>query len=363
MPFDSGAVTVSIFELPEALGNDAVSAFAAKKAGALASVAEDAQVGWVTGRHLLENDINDGNAWAGGCLYLNLRKVQRKVPGALLNAICKREELVYMLAHETAFVPRVEKKKIKEDANEKLLPKMPPVPSGVPLVYDPAAKVVYVGSASVTQLDELLGMFLKTTGLEPLPWNIESMLFKHFQVTESALPVLSFADGAAVAATPGRDFLTWLWFDNEAGAGGVEHPQYGKFELLIEGPFLFAGDADAHGSAETAIKKGDCPSRSAEAKAALSVGKKLRKARFTLARDNEFWSGTFDADRFAFGSLKLPEGEELEPDACFGERMQNLLIFKEIFELFFCRYAESMLHRREEELAKLRRWVEERDAL
>ena len=59
----------------------------------------------------------------------------------------------------------------------------------------------------------------------------------------------------------------------------------------------------------------DCPSACAEAKAAISVGKKLKKAKVTLTRGEDIWSGTFDADKFVFSSMNLPEGEELDPDS------------------------------------------------
>ncbi len=366
MPFDSGSFTVSIFELPQPLPPEAIEMFAAKKAGTLDSVKDEPQIGWVTGRHLLETDINESNAWCGSCLYLALRKAQRKIPGSLLNAIAAREELVYMLAHETAFVPRSEKKKIKAEAAEKLLMKMPPSISGVPMVYDPAAQLLYIASASPTQLDEFLGVFVKTTGIEPLPWNIESMLNKLFQVPESSLPAIRLTEKAENGeAVPGRDFLTWLWYYSEAGAGGIEHPQYGGFDMLIEAPFTFVlEDSAAHGAAETTIKKGDCPSRSAEVKAALSVGKKLKKAKFTLAREDQFWTGTFDADHFAFGGMKLPEGDEMGRDEAFAERMQNLLIFKEVLESYFKIYGETLLAMNlPDEMAKLQRWVQDRDSL
>ena len=48
MPFDRGNITFTIFELPEALPENFISLFAAKKAGTLDSVSEEPQIGWVT---------------------------------------------------------------------------------------------------------------------------------------------------------------------------------------------------------------------------------------------------------------------------------------------------------------------------
>ena len=112
------------------------------------------------------------------------------------------------------------------------------------------------------------------------------------------------------------------------------------------------------------VKKGDSPLRSAEAKAALEVGKKLRKAKLTLTRANQIWSGTFDADQFAFGSFKLPEGEEMNADEVFAERVLNLSIFREALVAYFHKFAETMMGMDFPETEKaIREWAKNRDAI
>ena len=53
MPFDRGSITFTIFELPDAVPENIVDLFAARKAGTLDSVSDEPQIGWVTGHHLL----------------------------------------------------------------------------------------------------------------------------------------------------------------------------------------------------------------------------------------------------------------------------------------------------------------------
>ena len=96
MPFERGSVTFSMFELSGELPEDLLGLFAAKKAGPLDSVDSEPQFGWVTGHHLLDTTIDEASAQLGGCYFLTLRQAVRKMPGALLNAICKREEQAYM---------------------------------------------------------------------------------------------------------------------------------------------------------------------------------------------------------------------------------------------------------------------------
>ena len=96
----------------------------------------------------------------------------------------------------------------------------------------------------------------------------------------------------------------------------------------------------------------------------MSVGKKLRKAKVSLTRDdNSIWSGTFDADNFVFGSFKLPESEEMNPDEVFADRVRALGDFREAWIEYFKLFAKAMLENYEETLADMRKWVQEREAI
>ena len=65
MPFDRGNITFTIFELPEALPENFIELFAARKAGTLDSVNDEPQIGWVTGHHLLDTTIDEASAQVG----------------------------------------------------------------------------------------------------------------------------------------------------------------------------------------------------------------------------------------------------------------------------------------------------------
>ncbi len=363
MPFENGSFTVGVFELKADLPENLIALFAAKKAGTIDSVTDEPQIGWVTGRHLLDTSIDEASASLGGCYYLQLRKAERKVSSSFLNAMCKREELAYMEANKMDFVPSKAKKAIKEDAMEKLLLRATPSLTSIPVVIDPNAKMVYVGASSATQIDFFIEQFFQTTKLDPIQVGPGFLLEKLCKTAESSFPALSLIDHADDEPVVGRDFLTWLWYFSE-GEEKLKLDPYGDFDLMLEGPLTFASGAEARGGGEISIKGGDAPLRSAEAKAALAVGKKLRKAKLTITRANEFWTCTVDADRFVFGSLKLPEGEEMNADERFAERMESLLIFKSAIEGFFGKFSETMLapdypaHEK-----KMRDWASGRDAL
>ncbi len=365
MPFDHGSIALTICPLSAPLPDDFLEKLAASAAGKLEDVREEPEIGWVSGRFLLETEIDESTCICGGHLYLNLRKAERKIPSSLLNAICRRDELAYMKANETFSVPRMEKKRIKEDAIKRNLMKMPPIISGTPVVVDRAENVMYIGTGSLNQVDQIISAFASQLGVEPVPVNVGELMLKLFKEDSSALPNLVFTSTASAAEmdlTPGRDFLTWLWYFSELNAGELQIGDLGTFQLGIEGPLTFAFSAEANGAEESVVKKG-CPQISAEAKAALAVGKKLKKAKILLARDQDVWSFTFDADKFNFTGLTLPEGEEMDRDSFFAERVEYLHIFHQAIEAYFRKYVECVTGKTHGEVEKdIKKWAEDRES-
>ncbi|MBU8902437.1 MAG: recombination-associated protein RdgC, partial [Victivallales bacterium] len=176
MPFDRGSFSLSVFQLPKQLPENLIELFAAKRGGKLDHIKEEAVYGWTTGRTLLETEIDEESAIRGGHIYLCLRKAERKIPTTLFNAICQREELVYMRANEFDVVSSKVRREIKAKVLEMNLSKMAPAISGIPMVIDLNAKLLYVGASSVTQLDNFISFFFKTTNIEPAQLNPGLML-------------------------------------------------------------------------------------------------------------------------------------------------------------------------------------------
>ncbi|OGV37820.1 MAG: hypothetical protein A2X48_08135 [Lentisphaerae bacterium GWF2_49_21] len=342
MSFERGSFALTILRLPEKLPNDALELFESKAAGKLDNVKDEQSVGWVSGRHLLESSINEGTALCGGHFYLNLRTAQRKIPASLLNAECRKEELAYMQMNKLLFVPNKVRRQIKKDIEEKRIMSMPPMISGIPFVIDKTSGMLYLGTSSPKKMDTFLSFFQDTFKMEPVQVGIYDMMFRMFKQDVDALRPVRFSKNCKAESNPGRDFVTWLWFYSEEMGGKLKTKDFGEFEIMIEGPITFALSDEAEGSGETVVRKGN-PLRSAEAKAALDVGKKIKKAKFTLARDKEIWSGSIDADLLTFSGLKLPEGEKLDdPGSVFAERVNLLHIFQNVVQEYFRLFASSV---------------------
>lgn len=361
MPFDRGPFSMTIFRLPKVLPENALELFDSYKAGKLDDIKKDEQqIGWVSGRHLLERTIDDETALLGGHIYLNLRTAQRKIPATLLKAEIRMEELVYIKATNNPDVSRKVKKEIKEAIIEKRINQMVPTISGIQFVIDKTDNTLYLGAISGKQIDIFLQLFHKTLNIEPIQITPEEIMLEKKMKTSNYNGIPA-ADNATSESHPGRDFLTWLWFFSEEKGGIIDVPKYGQFSVMIDGPLSFI--AEGNGALESVVRKGN-PLKSAEARAALEVGKKLKRAKIILARAKEMWLVGFDADNFSFSGVSLPQGEEMDYASRFAERVNSLHIFKTIFYALFA----SFLNEAESEswkntLSKMKKWIETRESL
>jgi hypothetical protein len=364
MAFDQGNMSFRMCRLPQPLPADILERFAAQAAGSLEQVRDEPVWGWVSGRHLLENRIDDQTVKLGGYYHLCLRQAERKIPASLLNAECRMVELVRMTELSTDHLNRKEKKKIKEEVRARLLPTMPPQISGLYIAIDPVENMLFTSATSARQLDLLLGNFHQVMGFEPIPLTPEATATELFDIQPEDIPALNISPelpDAAGGGSLGENFLTWLWFFQEERGGVLPPTKLGEFSLLLDGPLQFV--AEGGGALQSNVSKG-MPTISAEAKAALLVGKKLRRAKLVIARGKgEEWSVTVDANEFVFKSLRLPEGEAMDPISVFEERMTNLYVFQSVFFALFQRFLKELSdpEKAADYQRKAKQWVSERE--
>lgn len=365
MPFDSGNITFTACRLNKKLPANVVDDFIRCKAKSTDSVKDEPQIGWVTSRHLLDTRIDEDSAYTAGYLNLTLRSAVRKIPASLLKAECRIEELAMQQANDTQELTRRMKKEIKEDITERLLGHMPPSLSGTSFVAMQDGMTVYVDSASTGQIEQFQEEFKKTLDIDPYALTPEVICSEDFDVDPEKLPRLNFSrklnDEYGCTGTIGMDFLTWLLYLSESEGGLIQTNEAlgGEFGIALDGPLLFV--ADGKGALESVIRKG-VPTQSAEAQAALDVGKKLKQAKILLARGEDVWQLTLDAETFAIRSMKLPQGEKLDKESEFQERMINIGIIRDTLHLLFQRFVETLQspEKTNKLKSKIKSWLEER---
>lgn len=360
MNFETGSIAFRMLELPRPLPQDFAQRFAAHRAGPLEAVGASEQRGWVTGRHLLDSAIDEDSAKYGGTIRLALRRAERKVPTSLLKAECRAEELAVMAAEGKTYLRAKQRAEIRLAVTERLLPAMPPTLRAIPFVCEPAAFHLFVGAPAVEQLDVFNAALAAAVGFGGEPSTPETLakLLKRVDLrdlTGSAFSPQRTNDVCEHA--PGREFLTWLWFNSERANRMVPIGNQ-TIGVLIEGPLAFANEGTG---AHSAVLRRGLPESSVEAKSCLLANKKLQSARITFARNEETqWRFTLSADDFVVRGMKLPTGEgKLDAVSRFQERMAFLQDWRNLFVELFKTYLDVRTDSRawSLETGRIREWI------
>lgn len=338
MGFESGSVSFRFFHLPRPLPEDAVDRFAEHALRGIEHVGEEEVRGWVTGRHLLDRHITSGSALFGSYLRLCLTRAERKIPRALLQAECTVEELAQLAASGRDYLNRKEKREIKLQVIERLLPSMPPTLTGIPMIHDFTKPWLVAGALNEKQTEALAIHFRHTLGYEFAVEDASLLALIRKKVNVGEWRTVSFSpeiEDAYADEGPGQDFLTWLWFDTETRKGRFKSSE-GELDVMIEGPLTFV--YEGQGAHETVLRKGE-PVNSAEAKTCLLSGKKLKAAQITLAVDEDhIWRFAFDAESWAFRGVKLPDSDAPDAITRFQDRMVSIDslrgMFSELYDAF-----------------------------
>ena len=332
MGFDRGSVSFRLFYLSRSFGPALVVRLAAQAAPPIETLGHEAIQGWVTGRHLLDTRLTEESCVFGGYLHATLMRAERKVPEALLRAHARLEEEAQLRARNATNLPRQARSEIRNEIFERLLPVMPPTLTGLPVAVDFRNDRVLAGAMGDQQIERFSAAFREASGTLPVLLTPETAALKRRQVNARDVSAVSFSPDENVPpdenVSLGMDFLTWLWWWWEIEGGNFRPeksgPQYG---MILEGPVTFF--REGQGAHETVLRKGN-PFDSRDAGIALLGGKRVRRAKLTLAQGETMWSATVDAD-FAFRGLKLPKGEQIDPSGQFQERMLHIETFVEVF--------------------------------
>lgn len=364
MSFESGSISFRLLYLPDELPANATERFSRHKLPSLDYLKDAPVSGWVTGRHLLDRHITKDTAYWGGYLRMTLVQAERKIPVSLLRAECRMEELARQEAEKLASLPMRVRAEIKKTVTERLLPQMPPTLRGIAFVLHEQSRLLFVSALSDKQMDAFVAAFTQAQPVSPIVLTPEALAAwkRRVDVRSWAPAVFSPEDeGGAAECSIGLDFMTWLLFASESRGGLFKLGDLGEFGVIVEGPLMFYKEgAGAH---ETVLRKGD-PVFSVEAKTALLSGKKLRRAKLTLARGEEMWQVTVDARDLVFRSLRLPEPESVDPIGRFQERMRLLDTFT---QAIFSLYEHFLDERRDERkwqktVDNVHRWLTDRSA-
>jgi hypothetical protein len=156
----------------------------------------------------------------------------------------------------------------------------------------------------------------------------------------------------------GREFLTWLWWRAERD-NRIETGRDATFELEIQGPIHL--DAQ-YGDARATSLKGDSPATSPEAATSLVQGKKMKRMKFRMEKDQLDWTVTLDGENFNITGLSIPDPGRLPFKDRISLRMEMVIHFEEVLQSIFELFLESRLDDKlwDPELLAIQEWVRQK---
>lgn len=340
MSLETGTASFRMFYVPECGSPEEAGAtmdrLAKKALPDLERTVGETADGWCGPRHMMDRDLSLENIACHGWLRLQYVKACRKVPDTLLQAHCKEEERAEARARGCDFLPRAVRAEIRQRVREALAAKAQPALAGIGVWIGTERGVLLAEATTDSKIDAFSPAFREVFRTLPICATPETAALKLHGVNANDLSPLSYTPDATrerpVETCLGMEFLTWLFWRYEETGGVFQTRLHGReLGYMLEGPLTFY--REGAGAFEVNIRKGN-PLNSPEAMACLLDGKLLSKARFVMASGEHTWCATVDAT-FGFGSLRLPRGEEVDPDGVFAERS---LFVMEFLDAWFALY-------------------------
>jgi len=363
MSFESGSVSFRMYSLPRALSEPILEGFLERVAPALEAIKEEPLYGWVTGRHLLDRQINEESAYLGGYLRLCLLEAQRKIPTSLLRAELKQEELIRLTVSEHEYLSRKEKSEMKQEIVARLLPSMPPQLKGCTFIHRLGDGTLYAETLAEKQVDMFTSYLREAIGFAPEVITPESLALSLGRSDSRDWAPCSFSKDVEPERTSdavGHDFMTWLWYQSETNPDSVPAGATGKIGVLLEGPLTLV--MEGGGAHEITLRKGN-PTKSAEARACLLAGKKLRRATIHLVRGEQVWKLTLDGETLAIRGLKpLAPENALDVVSQFQDRVRQVELVGDVIKGLFGAFVEERKSRDAwgKRVAQMQTWAADR---
>jgi hypothetical protein len=344
--------------------------------------ADGVEIGWTAGDHILDTRFDLEKNVVNETLNFCLRVDQQKIPGDLLRAYMQTELEAAAASNPSGRPTTRQKREARDTARERLEDEAKDgrflKRKAYPILWDAPSNELLVGTTAVTAIDRLHELFEKTfgVGFEPLTAGRQAYhLAEVRQQTRAAddatpsafIPGVSPGELAWVLDETSRDFLgneflLWLWYtlDTESEltlSDGSEVAVMMARTLTLECPRAQTGK-------ETITSDG--PTRLPEARRAIQSGKLPRKVGLTLARHDQTYELTIQAETLAVSGVRLPAPEGNDERARLEERVTLLRGLLETLDLLYDAFGRVRFSDQwSKELLKIQKWLqrEERSRL
>jgi len=327
----------------------------------LAGSTDEKTMGWTGIENILDTDFSHASYVWGDYLLFSMRIDRRAVPPSLLKIRVMEAEKHYLKETGRKKIDRIAREELREGVRRDLMSHIHPTPSFFDICWCVSGGTVLLTSLSEKVMQDFQDFFKTSFEWVPcpfVPWD------PHVLIQKDADKInLLDSDGSSGIdqKSPGREFLTWLWFKSEERDGIIMIPDSGETEIhLMRRLVLESGDGEYSESVVCQGMHADLK----EGREALRQGKKIREARIQLTRDAATWEFTFKADRFQFQSLKMPvvmepDEEGDNPDGHVLERIYLLeTVIRTMDQLFTMFLSLRRSGEWQQEQTRMERWLQ-----
>jgi hypothetical protein len=334
------------------------------------------EAGWGAGGHILDTTFELAKNVVNDTLHFTLRLDSSRIPSDLLRAYTQIELQALAAGNPSGLPSARQKREAREVARERLEEE---AKDGrflkrkmYPVLWDAPSNELLIGTTAVTAVDRLHALFQQTfgCGFEPLTAGRQAFRLaeprRQTAAVDDATPSV-FAPGAAadgVAWLPdeasrdflGNELLVWLWFLLDADSDAVPLGDGSEAALMVTRTLALECPRGQTGK-ETITSDG--PTRLPEARRALQSGKLPRKAGLTVARHDQQYDLTLNAETLAVGGARLPAPEAADDRGRLEERVGQLRHLLETLDLLYDAFVQKRASDGwPRELARIQKWLQ-----
>ena len=331
MGFLSGPVTLECFrvggEQPRQFGPEHVKILERFAIGQVeTSSPEQADVGFLAGRHLLDLDFGLEKNVIGEALHCAVRIDTNQIPAAVRKAWLQMELAAFTADNPSGRPTKIQRQEAKEavaarceeEARSGRFRRM----QQFPVLWDARQGILYFGGSSAAAGEQCCDLCSQafefelgrlTAGRRAQEWAAEA---KRRKALEEATPsALRPGDARAEIAWwngesgnfdfLGNEFLLWLWWRWETQSDTIALPDDSEVTGMFARTLSLQCPRDESGK-ETITA--ESPVRLPEAAQAIRTGKLPRKAGLILVRHGEQYELTLQAETFTISGAKIRTG-------------------------------------------------------
>jgi hypothetical protein len=354
-----------------------LQAFAVGKQRIAAS--DGVEAGWTAGDHILDASFELEKNVVNDALHFCLRVDSQKIPSDLMHAYAAIELKALAETNPSGVPSAGQRKEARQRARERLEEEAADGRflrrKAHPIIWDAPSNELLVGATSAAVVDRVRTLFEQTFGhgFEKLGAGRQMLRFaevrRQTRGVDDAGPSPFAPGGAAgpVAWAPdeasrdflGNEYLLWLWnmLDSESDAitlgDGSEASVLLTRTLVLECP---------RGQTGRQSIASDAPTRLPEARRAIQSGKLPRKVGLIVARHDQQYELTLQAETMAVSGAHLPPPEADDERARLEERVTQLRHLLETLDLMYDAFAQKRASDAwPKELARMQKWLRRDD--